>query len=226
MTEIDDYRMIVWQTCFSEKNSLMNILVTYRNGWRAPCIINRAYIFEEPRFKSKAIDEPSLRAFADDISEAVIYCTRAYLLCLCGALLFFDATKNMINVRLLPFLQDLGTRTKHAWGAAVLAHLYHSMTSFVTKVSGGKTAKNISGCVTLIQVFWQPQSVSEDVINSIRGMSLHRYYIMYNENIMFHPADRVMRQFGLKQRIPLDPLSSSIFKANIEDRAAHFLVGW
>ncbi|KAJ6845425.1 hypothetical protein M6B38_286880 [Iris pallida] len=49
---------------------------------------------------------------------------------------------------------------------------------------------------------------------------------MFNENTMFHLADRVMRQFGLKQMIPLDPLPSSISKANIEDRTAHFLVGW
>ncbi|KAJ6799444.1 protein DEFECTIVE IN MERISTEM SILENCING 3 [Iris pallida] len=102
---------------------------------------------------------------ADD--SRVLCCTRAYLLSLCGAFLFPDSTGNKVNVRLLPFLEDLGTCTKHAWGAALLAHLYHSMTSFVSIGPGGRTSKNICGCMTLVQ-FWSYEHFSIG-----RPVSLH-----------------------------------------------------
>lgn len=43
---------------------------------------------------------------------------------------------------------------------------------------------------------------------------------------MFHPADRVMRQLGLKQMIPQEPLPSSSTKSNLEERVRTYLLGW
>ncbi|KAJ6831335.1 protein MAIN-LIKE 1-like [Iris pallida] len=83
----------------------------------------------------------------DDIR--IIQCTRAYLLALCGAILFSDANGNKVNVRLLPFLADLTKPTSHAWGAAALSFLYAMLTEFANM----KTTQSICGCMSLVQVW-------------------------------------------------------------------------
>ncbi|KAJ6830512.1 uncharacterized protein M6B38_353720 [Iris pallida] len=65
----------------------------------------------------------------------------------------FPDSSERVNLRFLPFLKDLTEPTIHAWGASVLAYLYSTMSDFVQFQLKDKLMKNLSGCVTLIQVW-------------------------------------------------------------------------
>ncbi|KAJ6815935.1 serine/threonine-protein phosphatase 7 long form-like protein [Iris pallida] len=82
----------------------------------------------------------------------VISCTRVYLLGLISAVVFSDSS-DMVNLPYLPFLEDLTTPTRHAWGTSMLAYLYNSMSDFVRVLPDDKIMKNLNGCMTLIQVW-------------------------------------------------------------------------
>lgn len=71
-----------------------------------------------------------------------------------------------------------------------------------------------------------PCSVPTEKSITSRQESLIRYYIIYNGDIMFHPADRVMRQLGLKQIIPDEPSPSSHTRANTSVRLRDAIHGW
>ncbi|KAJ6812681.1 uncharacterized protein M6B38_148280 [Iris pallida] len=213
----------------------------------------------------------------------IIQCTRAYLLALCGAILFPDSNGNTVNVRLLPFLADLTKPTSHAWGAATLAYLYAMLTEFATM----KTRKSICGCMSLVQVWsyehfyigrpvtsvtsdigvfpvsmrwstdvvdqqhcqykavsiyreqfdtlqyteviWAPYTITPND-PEIKGLSywlsMHRSYIIYDRYTMYHPGDRVLRQFGRRQIIPDDPPTISYAPSNARSRIITTIVKW
>lgn len=77
-----------------------------------------------------------------------------------------------------------------------------------------------------LEITWQTQSVPQNAIDAVHGSSMHRYYIFYHSHIMFHPADRVMRQFRLRQLIPLDPLPADHSSGTIASRIRSHLPRW
>ncbi|KAJ6805787.1 serine/threonine-protein phosphatase 7 long form-like protein [Iris pallida] len=216
----------------------------------------------------------------------IVCCTRAYLLAMCGSVLFPNGTGCKVSVRLLPFFENLKQKTPHAWGAAVLSFLYTCLTEFV-KTTSNTCNTNLTGCMLLLQVWsyehfaigrpvtyisretgifpvakrwtvdevdqahcrtqvapiyrsqfdsvehmevtWMPYIIRLDAPNMQRtsySYSMHGYYIIYDYRTMYHPADRVLRQFGMVQIIPNDPLPSSYAVAQAQARVNSLLPSW
>ncbi|KAJ6796902.1 serine/threonine-protein phosphatase 7 long form-like protein [Iris pallida] len=219
--------------------------------------------------------------------ERIVCCTRAYLLALCGSVLFPNATGCRITVRLLPFLENLVHPTRYAWGAAVLAYLYASLTEFVTASSLQNMSKNLTGCMSLLQIWayehfaigrpvtsisreigvfpvgrrwttdvvdqahcghpvvsiyrtefdslthdevtWMPYIIRADAPDIQRMSYPNSHYnvvILYDFRTMYHPADRVLRQFGLVQTIPNAPEYISHNKSGRLARIQRYLHEW
>lgn len=57
-------------------------------------------------------------------------------------------------------------------------------------------------------------------------LSLHRFFLIFHDHIMYHPADRVMRQFWMIQHIPDEPPCYNRGRGNATARARRLLPGW
>ncbi|XP_063948195.1 protein MAIN-LIKE 1-like [Daucus carota subsp. sativus] len=82
-----------------------------------------------------------------DRDMMVIY-MRAYVLYLCGAILFPTKSNNAVHPRLILYLEDSNKIYGYAWGAAVLAYLYRNL-----KEASRKDVKSISGCTTVLMLW-------------------------------------------------------------------------
>nr|XP_017217111.1 PREDICTED: serine/threonine-protein phosphatase 7 long form homolog [Daucus carota subsp. sativus] len=82
-----------------------------------------------------------------DRDMMVIY-TRAYVLYLCGAILFPTKSNNVVHPRLILFLEDPSKIYGYAWGAAVLAYLYRNL-----QEASRKDVRSISGCTTVLMLW-------------------------------------------------------------------------
>ena len=91
-----------------------------------------------------------------DRDMMVIY-TRAYVLYLCGAILFPTKSNNVVHPRLILFLEDPSKIYGYAWGAAVLAYLYRNL-----QEASRKDVRSISGCTTVIN---KPTRTRQNLIN-------------------------------------------------------------
>ena len=77
----------------------------------------------------------------------VIY-TRAYVLYVCGEILFPTKSNNVVHPRLILFLEDPNKIYGYAWGAAVLAYMYKNL-----QEASRKDVRSISGC-TIVLMLW------------------------------------------------------------------------
>jgi len=80
--------------------------------------------------------------------EQLVRFTRAYILRMIGGWLMPDHSGHLVGLMYLQFLRDLDECGRYAWGAAVLAHLYHQMCH-----ATNPDAIEISGCLTLLHVW-------------------------------------------------------------------------
>ena len=90
----------------------------------------------------------------DATSDDVVRHTKAYLLYLCGAILFPTKSKNIVHPRYLLLLERLEDIITYAWGAAVLGHLYRGLHEATRK-----TTKKFAGCATLLMM-WAHERVN------------------------------------------------------------------
>ena len=74
--------------------------------------------------------------------------TKAYVLWLCGAILFPTRSKNSVHPRYMYFLYDSNKIATYAWGAACLAYLYRGLYA-----ASRKGSTFVNGCVTLLQIW-------------------------------------------------------------------------
>ena len=74
--------------------------------------------------------------------------TRAYVLYLCGAILFPTKSNNVVHPRLNLFLEDSNKIYGYAWGAVVLAYLYRNLGE-----ASRKDVRSISGCTTVLMLW-------------------------------------------------------------------------
>jgi hypothetical protein len=75
------------------------------------------------------------------------YC-RAYILALCGDILFTEPSGDSISVIPLVFLEDMERLDEWAWGSAVLGYLYRELCK-----STAPNRKNMGGCIMLLQMW-------------------------------------------------------------------------
>ncbi|KAJ0959797.1 hypothetical protein J5N97_000507 [Dioscorea zingiberensis] len=72
---------------------------------------------------------------------------RAYILYLIGTRLMPYSSGNLVHLKWLMFVADFEACGEFAWGAAVLANLYHEM-----RRASGRHCSTTSACYTLLQV--------------------------------------------------------------------------
>ncbi|PHT50915.1 12-oxophytodienoate reductase-like protein [Capsicum baccatum] len=104
-----------------------------------------------------------------------------------------------ISLRFLHFPVDLNQTGTYNWGTAVLAYLYWYLCRI--SISG----KRVGGFIPLLQFMWAPY---RDILHTLphcctsgEPMWWMRVPMLCLENIDWHPADRVMRQFKRIQHI-------------------------
>ncbi|KAG9458622.1 hypothetical protein H6P81_003130 [Aristolochia fimbriata] len=126
---------------------------------------------------------------------------RAYLLHLVGATIFSDGSARGVHMAYLTLFEDFEEAGRYSWGAATLAFLYRELAKACrTGVVG------IAGCLTLMQVNWQPYQDFVQRLPAIcvegRRIWLSRTPLICFEIVELHVPDRVMLQFGLEQVTP------------------------
>ncbi|KAI8544312.1 hypothetical protein RHMOL_Rhmol08G0286700 [Rhododendron molle] len=186
-----------------------------------------------------------------DTEERVVCCARAYLLYVIGCTLFCDKSGGLVQLDLLPLLEDLDQVHTYGWGSSCLAYLYRNL----GHASRRKT-KQIGGFLILLEAWINEHfptlhpvvdpEYTEDLprarrwcLHSESGTSVQHYRRVLDDllvdEVIFDPykdrrqnfqeiafytgpiramsvvepylPDRVLRQFGLLQRIPADPIA-------------------
>lgn len=112
----------------------------YTGGGIKLSSLRERYCQRRPRSK-----RPDLLA-----QDPVVY-TRAYVLYIIGAILFPTSSRHVVHPRYLQLLQHPDQIIDYAWGAAVLAHLYRSLSKSVKK-----SCNSFNGCSMLLQLWaWE-----------------------------------------------------------------------
>lgn len=81
-------------------------------------------------------------------AEATIVHTQAYLVFLCGAVLFPTKDRAYAHVRYIVPLSNIREIHNYAWGAAVLAHTYRGL-----EIAARRSSKSVAACVWLLHIW-------------------------------------------------------------------------
>ncbi|XP_028806137.1 serine/threonine-protein phosphatase 7 long form homolog [Neltuma alba] len=148
---------------------------------------------------------------ADDVQ--VQQFTRAYILRLIGGYLMLDRSCTMVYLMYLPLLYNMEEVGNFSWGSAVLAHLYRELCNATNPTEDG-----IGGCLSLLHLWaWDrfptlapQQPVSPDPQSNIYPLlpplGFRWKNVGQNPRPKWHHPDRVLRQFGRQQPIPVMPV--------------------
>ncbi|XP_019157769.1 PREDICTED: serine/threonine-protein phosphatase 7 long form homolog [Ipomoea nil] len=94
-------------------------------------------------------DIPRLTDASTD--DDVAFATRAYLIRVLGGFLFPDTSKSLLNLNLLPYLEDFEDCGQYSWGSAVLAFLYRALCN-----ASEHAKSHVCGCLLLLQIWaWE-----------------------------------------------------------------------
>ena len=86
-----------------------------------------------------------------DAAQIEVQCrvhTRAYMLFIIGGVLFPSSSRDTVHPRYMQLLMEDSEIRGYAWGAAVLAHLYRSLT-----LSADRSVRTFNGC-SLLLMLW------------------------------------------------------------------------
>ncbi|KAI7728230.1 hypothetical protein M8C21_012275 [Ambrosia artemisiifolia] len=150
--------------------------------------------------------------------------TRAYLLYLVGSTIFSTTTGNKVPVMYLPLFDNFDQAGRYAWGAAALAFLYRALGN-----ASLRSQSTISGSLTLLQCWsyfrlniGRPRLNHDPIHDRFpfafrwkgkhTGPTSNRDVVFYRKALDSlkpseaerHLPDRCLRQFGMRQPIPLD----------------------
>ncbi|KAJ3678060.1 hypothetical protein LUZ60_001863 [Juncus effusus] len=112
----------------------------FKGKGRSKILLKRTWL--KNNFSDLEIDAP------DEKVEQ--YC-RAYMLALCGDVLFTEASGDCVSALPLLLLEDMSVLDRWAWGSRVLAYLYRALCK-----GTHKKRKNMGGCIMLLQLWvWE-----------------------------------------------------------------------
>ncbi|XP_052878956.1 protein MAINTENANCE OF MERISTEMS-like [Gossypium arboreum] len=120
----------------------------------------------------------------DDSTELEkIRYARAYILQVIGGYLMSDLSRNLVHLRWLLKLVDFRVAGEFSWGSTVLATLYREMCG-ATRLNKAKIGD--------IRLLLEQQSEAQVPLVNFAIVEMHQ-------------SDRVLRQFGFRQLIPVAP---------------------
>ncbi|KAF9600597.1 hypothetical protein IFM89_011126 [Coptis chinensis] len=127
-------------------------------------------------------------------------CVRGYLLYLLGCVLFPNKSGDKISVTYIKFLLNLEKVKDYAWGMSGGVYLYKQLS-----IASHHDVRQFCGFAALIEVTWDPYrdvraSFSFDEVSFFNGC------LCYLDDLAAYHPNRVLRQFGRVQGIPLKPL--------------------
>ncbi|KAF1898248.1 hypothetical protein Lal_00033014 [Lupinus albus] len=137
----------------------------------------------------------------DDATEIVIdQHARAFILRMIGGFLMPDISGSRVHLMYLLLLEDLSKTYKYSWGWS--QHL------ITTNIPGHATniIRSMLDRLRIDQFAWTPYQ-NIDFMGQIPDMARSRVPLICFAIVEWHAADRVMRQFGLQQPIPQDPIN-------------------
>ncbi|ERN16289.1 hypothetical protein AMTR_s00063p00188450 [Amborella trichopoda] len=137
--------------------------------------------------------------------------TRTYLLYLVGYTIFANSTDGTVPTIYLQRFEDVDVASQYAWSAVALAFLFRALSKVIRS-----DYQHLSGSTTLLLVIWTPHDDYPDIGQEpakdrdygllVRQTALYRTYLICRHICEGYMPDRVLRQFGLHQGIPVSPL--------------------
>ncbi|XP_052882258.1 serine/threonine-protein phosphatase 7 long form homolog [Gossypium arboreum] len=145
----------------------------------------------------------------DDSTELEkIRYARAYILQIIGGYLMPDLSQNLVNLRWLLKLVDFRAAGEFSWGSVVLATLYREM-CWATRPNKAK----IGDCLSLLKSWarWNHSASYARLPTCLEDIRLlldqrSEAQSHWSTSLLeMHQLDRVLRQFGFRQPIPVAP---------------------
>ncbi|KAJ3675493.1 hypothetical protein LUZ60_004535 [Juncus effusus] len=125
----------------------------FKGKGRSKILLKRTWL--KNNFSDLKIDAPE--------QKVEQYC-RAYMLALCGDVLFTEASGDCVSALPLLLLQDMSVLDRWAWGSGALAYLYRALCK-----GTHKKRKNMGGCIMLLQLWaWEHIAVGRPVSKDVR----------------------------------------------------------
>ncbi|KAF1898215.1 hypothetical protein Lal_00032981 [Lupinus albus] len=174
--------------------------------------------------------DSTFQLLPDDATEIVIdQHARVFILMMIGGFLMLDTSGLRVHLMYLLLLEDLSETYHYSWGSASWAYDRIPMLAprlnvpttnlfpLVRRWSQHLVTTNIPGHATNIirsmldhlridQFVWTPYQ-NINFMGQISDMARSRVPLICFAIVEWHAADRFMRQFGLQQPIPQDPIN-------------------
>ncbi|XP_021629606.1 serine/threonine-protein phosphatase 7 long form homolog [Manihot esculenta] len=132
----------------------------------------------------------------DEADEEVVHrFARAYIMRVIGSI-FSDTSASRVNLMFLPLLTDLEEAGNYSWGGACLAWLYRQLCK-----ATNPEVMQMAGPLFIVQIWaWDwITAVSPALSNRVP-----HHDAPLGSRWKWHQPDRVMRQFGMQQHIPVE----------------------
>ncbi|KAH1253664.1 Protein MAIN-LIKE 1 [Glycine max] len=175
---------------------------------------------------------------------------RAYLLHLLGCTLFANKSATNVHVVYLEALRDLSMIDRYVWGVAALVHMYDQLNDasmshsrqlggYITllqlrsppliRTTTKKTVKSIRtpsyrerlDRLRIPDVCWIPYGEHREV-RDFHVRSCYSGLLRWGPVAVYYRPERVVRQFGYRQTIPVPPVDSWVSYDDIHDRWMHY----
>ncbi|KAH1225987.1 Protein MAIN-LIKE 1 [Glycine max] len=134
-----------------------------------------------------------------------IVAAHAYLLHLVSCTLFANKSATHVHVVYLDAFLDLDQSGTYAWGVVSLVHMYDKLND--ASQSTGRQLLDVTMCL--------PVAYYEGLYEGINNIAMGPIMVT-------HRLERVVRQFGYVQTIPLPPISANLSFEDMNDRWMHY----
>ncbi|KAF1858690.1 hypothetical protein Lal_00044723 [Lupinus albus] len=179
--------------------------------------------------------DSTFQQLSNDATEIVIHQhTRAFILRMIIEFLMSDTSKSRVHLMHLPLLEDLSETYQYSWGSTVLACLYRgicraALISYQIEIGGCllllqswtydcipmlalRLHDNTTNLFSLTNIPGYATNIIRSMLDCLRidqipDMAWACVSLVCFALVEWHSSDRVMRQFGLQQSIPQDPIN-------------------